>query len=588
MPLAPRTRMGANGAPMSGTEERMVRNVLFVMFDQLRFDYLSCAGHPHLHTPHIDALAARGVRFTNVTVQSPICGSSRMSFYTGRYVHSHGAQRNNYPLKVGEQTLGDHCRAGGADCFLIGKTHMEADAAGMARLGLQPDSVIGARVAQCGFDVVVRDDGLWSQGPDGFYDERRSPYNAYLRAKGYPGENPWHDHANAGRDRDGDLASGWFMANASLPANIREEDSETPWLTSRCIEFLDAPGRDDQPWLAHLSYIKPHWPYIVPAPYAGMYGPEHVVPPVRSPDERRDPHPVFAAYMDTAVARAFCRDAVRETVVPAYMALIKQCDDQIGRLVAHLEATGRMEDTMIVLTSDHGDYLGDHWLGEKNFLHDPAIKVPLIVYDPRAAADATRGTTCDALVEAIDCAPTMLEAMGVEAPERTLGHVLEGRSLLPWIQGRQPDTWREHAFCEFDYTMSPMQRALDLAHADARAFTVFDGRWKLIHFEGGSRPMLFDLRDDPHELVDRGADPASRAEIDRLMAALGAWARRLCQRTAISDAELDAMTGRGARRGILLGLHGPDEVPKAAASGDLAAPIRPRPVPDMRDPDMRD
>lgn len=548
-----------------------IRNVLFVMFDQLRWDYLSCAGHPHLRTPHIDALAARGLRFSNAYVQSPICGASRMSFYTGRYVHSHGAQRNNYPLKVGERTLGDHLRDGGADAFLIGKTHMEADAEGMARLGLQPDSVIGARVVECGFDVVVRDDGLWSEGPDGFYDARRSPYNEWLRAKGYPGPNPWNEHANAGRDADGRMASGWFARNAPLPANIAEGDSETPWLTDRCLDFLDAPGRDDRPWLAHLSYIKPHWPYIVPAPYAGMYGPGQVPPPVRAAAERADPHPVFAAYMDTPMARGAASDRARAAVIPAYMGLIAQCDDQVGRLVAHLEATGRAEDTLIVLTSDHGDYLGDHWLGEKNFLHDQAVKVPLIVVDPRASADATRGTVCDALVEAIDCAPTMLEAMGIDPPM----HVLEGRSLMPWIEGRPPADWRGHVFCEFDYTTTPMQATLGLSNRDARAFVVFDGRWKLCHFEGGFRPMLFDLREDPEELVDRGADPACAGEAARLMAALGAWARRLSQQTTLSDAQLAARTGRARRRGVLLGLWDEGDAP-----AELTAAIAPRPVPD--------
>ena len=105
-------------------------NILFIMLDQLRHDYLSCAGHPHLQTPHIDALAARGVRFTQAHVQSPVCGASRMSFYTGRYVSSHGAQWNGFPLRVGEMTLGDHLRPLGMGCWLVGKTHMRADAEG--------------------------------------------------------------------------------------------------------------------------------------------------------------------------------------------------------------------------------------------------------------------------------------------------------------------------------------------------------------------------------------------------------------------------------------------------------------------------
>ena len=214
------------------------KNILFIMFDQLRFDYLSCSGHPHLHTPNIDWLAEQGVRFTNCYVQSPVCGASRMSFYTGRYVSSHGASWNGIPLKVGEQTMGDHLREAGMDAILVGKTHMKADAKGMARLGLAPDSIIGARVAECGFDIFTRDDGLWAIGPDGTYSPLESAYNKYLKDKGYDGDNPWHDYANSSIDEDGDIASGWLYKNANLPANIREEDSETPWLTRETIEFL--------------------------------------------------------------------------------------------------------------------------------------------------------------------------------------------------------------------------------------------------------------------------------------------------------------------------------------------------------------
>ncbi len=153
----------------------MAKNILFIMFDQLRFDYLSCAGHPHLETPNMDWLASQGVRFSRAYVQSPVCGASRMCFYTGRYMDSHGASWNGIPLKVGELTLGDHLRAAGMDALLLGKTHMRVDHKGMARLGLAPESVIGARLAECGFDLVKRDDGLWAMGPDGNYDPGSSP-----------------------------------------------------------------------------------------------------------------------------------------------------------------------------------------------------------------------------------------------------------------------------------------------------------------------------------------------------------------------------------------------------------------------------
>ncbi len=528
-------------------------NILFIMYDQLRFDYLSCAGHPHLKTPNFDRVAAKGVRFTNCYVQSPICGASRMSTYTGRYTSSHGAQWNGFPLRVGEQTMGDHLRRAGMDCWLIGKTHMKVDAEGMARLGLSPDSMIGARQAECGFDVWVRDDGLWAEGPDGFYDEKRSPYNEFLKSQGYAAENPWADHANAGLD-NGTAASGWMFENADKPANIREEDSETPWLTSETIRFMDqAKG----PWCAHVSYIKPHWPYIVPAPYHDMFGPEHVPAASRHAVEREDPHPVYGAYMGNKVAAAFQNDDVRDKVIPAYMGLIKQCDDQLGRLLDHLESIGQDKETMIVLTSDHGDYLGDHWLGEKDLFHDPSVKVPLIVFDPRAQADNTRGTTCDALVEAIDLAPTFVET----ADGTVADHILEGRSLVPYLTGVDT-TDRRYAISEYDYSSTPQCAKLGLEPRDARLFMVFDGRYKLMHAEGGFRPMLFDLDTDPDEFDDLAKDDTHQSEIDRLYGYLAEWGRRMSQRVTKSDAEIVASRGASLRRGVLPFLNDGNEVPE--------------------------
>jgi arylsulfatase A-like enzyme len=522
------------------------------MYDQLRFDYLSCSGHPHLDTPNFDRVADMGVRFTQTYVQSPICGASRMCYYTGRYASSHGAQWNGFPLRVGEQTIGDHLRKLGMNSWIIGKTHMTADAEGMARLGLAADSVIGARQSECGFDNWVRDDGLWSYGPDGFYDERRSPYNEYLKSKGYDGENPWADYANAGIS-DKQIASGWMFRNADKPANIREQDSETPWLTGQTIDFID---QAEGPWMAHVSYIKPHWPYIVPAPYHNMFGSNHVKPARRHEVEREDPHPVYGAYMGNKVASAFQREDVRDKVIPAYMGLIKQCDDQLGRLLGHLEATGRMQDTMIVLTSDHGDYLGDHWLGEKDLFHEASVKVPLIIYDPRVEADATRGTTCDALVESIDLAATFVEVAGGPVPD----HILEGRSLMPWLCGETPD-WRKYVISEYDYSSTPQAAKLGVAPRDARLFMVYDGRYKMMHAEGGMRPMLFDLHEDPEEFYDLAKGSEHNEIIDKLYLDLRHWGLRMSQRVTKSESDIIAMRGRSLRRGVLPFLVDGSEVP---------------------------
>jgi arylsulfatase A-like enzyme len=533
---------------------RGVRNILFIMCDQLRYDHLSCFGHPTLKTPHLDALAARGMIFDRAYVQSPVCGPSRMSYYTGRYVHSHGASWNFVPLKAGEMTIGDHLRPLGVQSVLVGKTHMRADLAGMARLGIDPDSRIGRRIAECGFDAYERDDGIHpysGHDPDPGYSD-------YLRRNGFGGDNPWEAWANSVLDEDGAVRSGWFLKYSNRPARIPAEHSETPYITRRAMDFIAESG--DQPWCLHLSYIKPHWPYVAPEPYASMYTAADALPVVRSEREREDPHPVYGAMMNHRVSKAFSRDEVRDAVMLGYMALIKQIDDQMGVLFAFLETRGLMDTTMIVFTSDHGDYLGDHWMGEKDLFHEPIVRLPLIVYDPDPRADATRGTRCDALVEAIDLAPTFIDACGGAA----VPHVIDGRSLRPLLFGARPPDWRTHVVCEYDYAFQDARIALATPPRDAWLRMIFDGRWKYVLAEG-YRPMLFDLRTDPHELEDLGASPAHAAERARMHEALFDWARRPRQRVTVSDGTIESteVQARIAEGGILIGFW--DEAELAAA-----------------------
>ncbi|MFT5391383.1 MAG: arylsulfatase A-like enzyme [Gammaproteobacteria bacterium] len=538
------------------------KNILFIMCDQLRFDYLSCYGHPHLATPNVDSLAANGVRFTNAYCQSPVCGSSRMSFYTGRYVDSHGVSYNGFPLRVGERTMGDYLRDLGVQTALVGKTHMKADEEGMARLGIEADSIIGTRVAECGFDPFERDDGLYGVGPAGAYDPNEPRYNDYLRDQGFAGKNPWSEWANAAEDENGEILSGWFMRHAVRPARVDESHSETPYMTRRAMAFIDHAG--DTPWCLHLSYIKPHWPYIVPAPYHDMFSKADVLPPLRTEAERATTHPVYAAYMEHRVSKVFSRPQVRDAVIPAYMGLVKQIDDQLGVLFEHLRDNGLWENTMVVFSSDHGDYLGDHWLGEKDHFHDVSVKIPMLVYDPSAEADVSRGTVCDALVESIDLLPTFIDWHGGEAQP----HRLEGRSLLPWLhtppRAYEDIDWREVAISEYDYSMMNASSALDVLPSDARMVMAVDLRWKYIEILG-FRPMLFDRDNDPGELEDLGDDPAY-ADIRAAFAEkIARWARRLSQRTTISDDQILARRGRSAQRGIFIGYWDEAELPDDVA-----------------------
>jgi len=338
------------------------------------------------------------------------------------------------------------------------------------------------------------------------------------------------------------------------PANVAEEDSETPYLTRRFMDFVDTRA-DDTPWMCHLSFIKPHWPYIVPAPYHDMYGSDTWLPPVRNMAEKDAPHPVFNAFMNARASQSFAKDDVRNTVLPAYMGLIKQIDDQMGHLFDFMEQRGMMDNTMIVFTSDHGDYLGDHWLGEKELFHDPSVRVPLIIYDPSEAANATRGTVCDDLVEGIDLAPTFLDFFGGEA----VPHRLEGRSLLPTISGQTPDDWRDYAFSEYDYSPTPARLELGQTPDECRLVMAVGRRWKYIHSDV-FRPMLFDLQNDPDELIDLGDDPAHGDIRAMLKDVVFRWTRQQGQRITMSNAAIEAMTDGATKQGVLIGYWDEDEL----------------------------
>ncbi len=528
-------------------------NILFIMCDQLRADYLGCYGHPHIKTPNIDKLAERGVKFSRAYVQSPVCGPSRMSIYTGRYAFSHGATLNYVPLPIDELTLGDYLKPLGYRTAVSGKTHVQANQVEMERMGIDPASELGVHIAEGGFEPHFRDDGVHPDSPAHY----NADYNQYLREQGYKGDNPWHHHANGAVDADGNFLSGWFMENAKYPANIKEEHSETPATTTLAMDFIEDASVKGQSWCLHLSYIKPHWPYIAPAPYHQMYSSEDVIPVNRTETERSNPHPVYDAYMKHRDSAVFSPDGVREMVIPVYMGLITQVDDQIGCLMAFLEARGELDNTFIVLTSDHGDYLGDHWLGEKDLFHEEAVRIPLIVVDPSSQADGTRGVTDDRFIEAIDLVPTFIELAGGEIP----AHRLEGHSLLPLIYDQSDVEWRDYVISEIDYSFRNAHEWLDVPHLESRAVMIRTDRWKYIDYDH-FRPQLFDLKNDPQEQNDLGSDPEYQAIRDQLAGQLYTWLRRRKLRVTISDEQIDAMFGGSnqVERGVYLGFWSADDV----------------------------
>ena len=285
-----------------------VRNVLFIMCDQLRRDFVSCYGASPVPTPNLDRLAATGVRFDNAYVQSGVCGPSRMSYYTGRYVSSHGATWNRVPLSAAEPTLGDYLREAGRGAALAGKTHVLPDTEALARFGIEVESERGALLREGGFRVIDRYDGHRPPGPE-------SGYAAFLRARGYDSADPWSDYV-IGVDDGGRIASGWQLRNVHLPSRVAEPHSETAYMTDLALDWIRAQG--EKPWVLHLSYVKPHWPYVAPAPFHAMFRAAAVGPMLHGPqDGTADEHPVVRAYREHDECVSFAREAVARHVRPA-------------------------------------------------------------------------------------------------------------------------------------------------------------------------------------------------------------------------------------------------------------------------------
>ena len=233
------------------------------------------------------------------------------------------------------------------------------------------------------------------------------------------------------------------------------------------------------------------------------------------------------------------------------MGLIKQIDDHLGRLFDWLEETGKADETMIVFTSDHGDYLGDHWMGEKELFHEVSVRVPLIICDPRPEADATRGAATDAFVEAIDLVPTFLEATGAPSAD----HRLEGCSLLPLLHGQALTDWRGAVFSEIDYAFYAARETLGVGLSDARGYMLRTERWKYIHFRHFP-PQLFDLENDPDEFRDLGRDPAYETIRQDLHARLLDRLTARKNRVTMTDEGVRAMRGDEDSAGIIIGKWG--------------------------------
>jgi choline-sulfatase len=431
-------------------------NLLFIMSDEHNKHVLGCYGHPLIRTPNLDRLAERGTRFTNAYTNCPICVPARASFATGQYVHKIRYWDNAIAYDGRVPSWGHRLMAQGHRVTSIGKLHyVESDA---RRNGFD-EEILPLHIVNGIGDLLglIRD------------ELPRRPGSVKLGPEAGPGESEYTHY-------DRSIA-----------------DATARWIRN------EAPKYRDKPWALYVGFVSPHFPLIAPPAFYGLY-PEDQVPWPQLYDQGERPRHPFMEAMRKCLCfdEAFDAPMVRRAIA-AYMGLVSFLDDNIGTIVTALQASGLMETTRVIYSSDHGDNLGARGMWGKSTMYEESAGIPLIMAGP----DVPQGNVCATPVTLIDGFPTFIEALGAKSDPSDAG--LPGHSLLDIARGHVPSR-----------TILSEYHA---AGAICGSYMIRHGRYKYIHYVG-LPPMLFDLEADPHERIDLGSDASHRTVIAQCEAAL--------------------------------------------------------------------
>ena len=509
------------------------KNILLIVVDQWRGEAVPALGHPCLRTPNLDSLCADGVTFRNHFTQGAPCGPGRASLLTGQYVMNHRVVSNGVPMDARHTNISHVIRDMGYQPALVGYTTTTPDPRETSANDPQ-FKVLGTNMQ--GFRVVSS------------FEPNKIPYFNWLRAKGYQvPERP----LDIWLPEDNDALPGATTSAARIPKEL----SDSTWSTESALEYLQGPETD--PWFLHLGYYRPHPPFIVPAPYNTYHDPADVPAPTRAatPEQEAAQHPLLGHYMRAIKQRKFfengeglssemSEDEVR-VMRAAYYGMMSEVDANIGRVIDHLKETGQYENTLIILTSDHGEQLGDHYLLGKVGYFDESFHIPLVICDPSKDADATRGTIVDAFTGSIDVMPTILDWMGAKTPR-----TCDGTSLTPFLRGVTPADWRTEIQFEFDfrtYFADAHNSVLGLDIDQCSLAVIRDENYKYVHFDA-LPPLFFDLEKDPGQFNNLAEDPAYAGRVLEYAQKMLNWRLHYAERT---------LTGYSSSpNGLLDRLHG--------------------------------
>ncbi len=476
------------GAAASAQAQHRQPNVLWIMADQLRFDCLGANGNSRIQTPNLDKLAARSSSFQHAFVQAPVCVPSRASYFTGRYPHSHKNRVNYTPLDAREQLIQKMFQEGGYQTASVGKLHFYPPTAEHAR--------------STGFDHVKLDDGVNATDPYSDYtawrkanDPKAASVHYNATAPRAPGQNPFR-------------------------AAIDYQYTPTAWTGAETRSALRSLRSGVKPFFLYSSFFKPHSPHSVPEPYDSMY--DHVEIPlprrVTLDDIGKLPLPVQKQILRGNPQYDMDHERL-QWIYRSYYAGVSMVDREIGQILDGVD----LDNTIVLVTTDHGDQLLEHGLAGKNVFFESSVRVPFLI----SWSGHIRPGKHDQLLEMVDVLPTLLDLCGLPARQS-----VQGRSFAQLVASRegaaayQP---REFAFAEnvipevitnrgLNMYYAPGEGVGGIRHPDAKMLRTH--RYKFNYYVGNGGE-LYDLQADPGETRNLYTDAAHQGTVremkDRLL-----------------------------------------------------------------------
>jgi len=446
-------------------------NLIIIMSDEHNPKVMGCNGHPLVKTPNIDALAAAGTSFTSAYTTCPVCVPARAAFATGKYVNQIGYWDNADAYEGAIPSWHHRLRDRGHRVVSIGKLHFR---------GLPDD--------------------------DNGFSEEIIPMNI-IEGKG--------DLMGLVRTDLPERNLSWKIAKLAGPGETSYTFYDREIATKAQIWLREeAPKYRDKPWVLFVSFVCPHFPLVAPAEFYYQYPVDEMPLPKQYAQNERPLHPYLRDYSDSFCYDRYFDDDKLKKAIAAYYGLCTFLDDNIGKVLRTLDATGLTDNTRVLYTTDHGDNLGARGLWGKSTMYEEVAGVPLIIKGP----DIPQGVKITAPASHVDTYPFILESTGASVPEAYDTH--PGKSLFKLATGAAPD---RSVLSEYHGMGST-----------TGAFMIRHGKYKYVHYVAYP-PQLFDLEADPEEL----SDLAEKPEFSQVLAACRQRLYEICD-----PAEVDARAKR--------------------------------------------